>query len=308
MATTQAPNHPVHLVSLFKPLNHSVPEAVRANQYGNVNTESFFSCSGIDNSNPQDFEVTLTTNTALSNVLEPATIYQLAGKLIALNDGTTPIVIYNQSSMTKICSTADSNIDMTNKANVVGLGMVTHRNEVTTVNSEGGTHLEVTVSHNDWLSKVLYVVGRKVEISGSLVGFEMDTHMAIVQVIDVSVTSGHHMGKQPLAASTSVTKRPGKARNIVKFSPNKASGSTPTPKLPNEKESFSSPTPCSSKAKGKRKAKESREEDTKEETGSESKPSESDHSPDKAPPPAKKSRGRPRKAIIKDAARQLKYM
>ncbi|WAQ89637.1 hypothetical protein PtA15_11A327 [Puccinia triticina] len=84
------------------------------------------------------------------------------------------------------------------------------------------------------------------------------------------------MGKQPLAASTSVTKRPGEARNI--------------------------------KAKGKHKAKESREEDTKEETGSESEPSESDHSPDKAPPPAKKSRGRPQKAIIKDAACQLKYM
>ncbi|WAR57252.1 hypothetical protein PtB15_8B299 [Puccinia triticina] len=220
---------------------------------------------------------------------------------------------------------------MTNKANIVGLAMVIHRSEVASNNPDQPTHLEVTVLHHDWSSKerchkfflvkyiiptsknyikthVLYVVGREVEISGSLVGFEMETHMAVVQVIDVSVTSGHHIGKQNPVASTSITKLAGDGRTIVKFSPNKTSGSPANPKIPKAKKNFSSPSPSSSKANGKRKANEPKLQETDEETDSESNQSQSDQSPDEAPPPAKKGRGRPRKAIIKDAARRLKDM
>ncbi|WAQ87400.1 hypothetical protein PtA15_8A304 [Puccinia triticina] len=80
------------------------------------------------------------------------------------------------------------------------------------------------------------------------------------------------------------------------------------PKIPKAKENFSSPSPSSSKANGKRKANEPKLQETDEETDSESNQSQSDQSPDEAPPPAKKGRGRPRKAIIKDAARRLKDM
>ncbi|WAQ90882.1 hypothetical protein PtA15_13A282 [Puccinia triticina] len=80
------------------------------------------------------------------------------------------------------------------------------------------------------------------------------------------------------------------------------------PKIPKVKENFSSPSPSSSKANGKRKANEPKLQETDEETDSESDQSQSDQSPDEAPPPAKKGRGRPRKAIIKDAARRLKDM
>ncbi|WAQ91215.1 hypothetical protein PtA15_14A96 [Puccinia triticina] len=100
--------------------------------------------------------------------------------------------------------------------------------------------------------------------------------VVVPQVIDVSVTSGHHIGKQNPVASTSIVKSAGDGRTI--------------------------------KANGKRKANEPKLQETDEETDSESDQSQSDQSPDEAPPPAKKGQGRPRKAIIKDAARRLKDM
>ncbi|WAQ86818.1 hypothetical protein PtA15_7A547 [Puccinia triticina] len=138
---------------------------------------------------------------------------------------------------------------MTNKANIVGLGMVTHRSEVASNNPDQPTHLEVTVLHHDWSSKV----------------------------IDVSVTSGHHIGKQNPVASTSIVKSAGDGRTIPA-----------NPKIPKVKENFSSPSPSSSKANGKRKANEPKLQETDKETDSESNQSQSDQSPDEAPPPAKK--------------------
>ncbi|WAR63423.1 hypothetical protein PtB15_17B22 [Puccinia triticina] len=100
--------------------------------------------------------------------------------------------------------------------------------------------------------------------------------MALVQVVDVSVTSGHHIGKQNSATSIGATKTPGDHRTIVKFSPNKTSCNIPNPKIAKDKLAFLSPSPLSSKAKGKRKAKESNPEETDDESQSESEPSDSD--------------------------------
>ncbi|WAR63456.1 hypothetical protein PtB15_17B56 [Puccinia triticina] len=80
MSGNRTPNHPVHMTTLVEPLAD---------------------CSGVDGSDQRDFEVSLTTNTALTNVLEAGVVYYMAGKLIATNDGKTPTLTYNQHSVAR---------------------------------------------------------------------------------------------------------------------------------------------------------------------------------------------------------------
>ncbi|KAA1093395.1 hypothetical protein PGTUg99_005887 [Puccinia graminis f. sp. tritici] len=92
MSAICAPNHPATFNGHFQPITDSIAKSVRANQYGYVKTPSFFQCGGINSEKNEDFEVELITDTALNNTLMADSIYALSGKIIALNDSSTPIL------------------------------------------------------------------------------------------------------------------------------------------------------------------------------------------------------------------------
>ncbi|OAV87788.1 hypothetical protein PTTG_29276 [Puccinia triticina 1-1 BBBD Race 1] len=228
MSINRTANHPVSMTGLFEPLGESIPEVVRANQYGNIVTPSYLECAGALNLKKEDFEIKLTTNTALNNVLDPTLIYYLTGKFIALNDGSTPKLTYVQEMAAPVMPILDNSLNFTNRAAVNSLGMVTSRQEVVTASGDGTANLEVIVAHSDWDaqdrahkhfsikyivpgSKLqvktfnLFIVGREVKIAGRLVDFEMDTNQAVVVVSHVAVTSGHQIGMPSALPSSSGT-------------------------------------------------------------------------------------------------------
>ncbi|POW22211.1 hypothetical protein PSHT_01508 [Puccinia striiformis] len=260
MATGRAPNHPVHVTGLFETLDESVPDSNRANQYGNVTTPSCISCAGLSGSSPEDFELTLTTNMALNNVLDPSFMYFLAGRLLAPNDGSTPILSYQQTSVVHSGPAGPTAPDFTNKTNVIGLSLVINRQEVVDNADEASSHLAVTLQHSDWDSiarthrpftvryivpgsKIfikthgLYIVGREMEITGNLIDFDMEQFTAVVLVNSVAVTTGHQLARGNLLNSSSPSgSKSGKKFN--KFSPSKPSP-LPSPSVDPKKKVFS---------------------------------------------------------------------
>ncbi|POW17786.1 hypothetical protein PSHT_06281 [Puccinia striiformis] len=168
MSNTRAPNHPVNISGCFETLDASVPESLRTNQYSNVSTPSCVQCG-------------------------------------APNNGSTPVLTYQQTSLVQITAAGPTAPDFTNKATVVGLGLVVKREEVVSAADDGLSNLHVTIQHSDWDSvhrshktftvlyvvpgtKIfakthgLYVVGREVEVTGQLVDFDMERYSAIVSV------------------------------------------------------------------------------------------------------------------------------
>ncbi|KAA1118265.1 hypothetical protein PGTUg99_001006 [Puccinia graminis f. sp. tritici] len=176
MSVVRAPNHPATFNGHFQPIA----------DYGYVKTTSFFQCGGINSEKNEDFEVELITNTALNNTLTADSIYSLSGKLIALNDGSTPILSYFQDTVVRVGPTGQAQPDFTNKSTVTSLGMVTSRREVASNASDSGSHLEVIVAHCDWDG----------------------------QVSSVSVTSGHQTGRVNTSNATASSSSPIQGRKL----------------------------------------------------------------------------------------------
>ncbi|KAH9473332.1 hypothetical protein Pst134EA_000405 [Puccinia striiformis f. sp. tritici] len=222
MATVRAPNHPVNVSGLFETLDEFVPKSTRANQYGNVTTPSCVSCAGLYGTSPKDFEMNLTTNTALNNVLQSSSIYFLAGRLLAPNNGSTPTLSYHQTSVVRNGPAGPTAPDFTNKVNVTGLGVVISCQEVVASGDDSPSHLKVTVQHSDWdsITHGLYLVGRELEITGNLVDFDMEDFTAVVSVTSVAVTTGHQLGRNSQSTSTG----PSGSKSGKKFKPSKPKG------------------------------------------------------------------------------------
>ncbi|KAA1129708.1 hypothetical protein PGTUg99_034883 [Puccinia graminis f. sp. tritici] len=294
MSAICAPNHPATFNGHFQPITDSIAKSVRANQYGYVKTPSFFQCGGINSEKNEDFEVELITDTALNNT---DSIYSLSGKIIALNDGSTPILSYFQDSVVRIGATGQDQPDFTNKSIVTSLGMVISQREVANSASDSGSHLEVIVAHCDWDG----------------------------QVSSVSVTSGHQIGQTNTSNPSASTSSPIQGRkscvltlhdfsqsssssippSSTKFSPKTTAAvkgpstsqvTKPTLPMLHPEATTSSAIrgpPPEKLTKGKSKATSEYESDSKESPDNdESKPSdaEAQHSP-----PPKTKRGRPRK-------------
>ncbi|KAH9451123.1 hypothetical protein Pst134EB_018618 [Puccinia striiformis f. sp. tritici] len=186
---------------------------LRGNQYGFVSTPSYFQCSGIGGNKSDAFEVLLKTNTILTHSLDVGFIYYLSGKLIAMNDGSPPVLTYFESSLAKVGPAGDNQPDFKNKTSVVGLGHVTKREELIGNNDDGGNRLEVEVVHHDW--------DVQAEIAGNLVDFEVESNTAVVMVNVVSLTSGHSVGRMVQTPLGSEASSPRKGLNFVKRSPMK---------------------------------------------------------------------------------------
>ncbi|OAV94132.1 hypothetical protein PTTG_04302 [Puccinia triticina 1-1 BBBD Race 1] len=252
----------------------------------------------------------------------------MAGKLIATNDGKTPILTYNQHSVARLREIGEEGFEFANKASVLGLGIVVKREEVANGNDRC---LEVTMEHSDWDSQErrhktfkvkyvipgsknfikthsLYVVGRECEIAGVLVDFDIENKMAIILVNDCSITSGHQPSRASGSASPGKPGVHGKGRNILKLGSEDLASPATTPTHSPAKRTFAkiSPTAGPSKSKGKEKATDGEEsEDEAEDDGEVDIEPEEEEEDNSAPKPA---RGRRRKAILKDAAKRLKKL
>ncbi|KAH9458565.1 hypothetical protein Pst134EB_010862 [Puccinia striiformis f. sp. tritici] len=331
MTSTRAPNHPVNISGCFETLDVSIPDSVCANQYGNVSTSSCVPCAGLLGNKPEDVELTLITNTALNNLLQPTSIYSLTGRLLAPNDGSTPVLTYQQNSLVRLTAAGPTAPDFTNKSTVVGLGRVIKREEVVSEAEDGLQNLHVTVQHSDWdaVQRVhrsftvlyivpgtkifikthgLYVVGREIEITGNLVDFDMDHFTAVVSVNSVAVTSGHQIGRINASATASPTA--GKnGRKFKSFPSNKPSAGSSQPTVDPQKEAFtdnssdvevSTSDPTGPDTKGKRKANSSDQPDNSDSYDSDT--------PIVNRGPSHSSKTRPRPNILQDAAKRLKHM
>ncbi|KNF05223.1 hypothetical protein PSTG_01442 [Puccinia striiformis f. sp. tritici PST-78] len=270
MASIRPPNHPVNVSGCFETLDvvsshpirmppptnlrlQSIPNSVRANQYGNVLTPSCVSCTGLLGDKADDVELTLTTNTALNNLLQPHSIYFLAGRLLSPNDGLTPLLTYQQTSLVRLAAAGPTAPDLANKAIIVGLDVVSDADD-------NSSNLHVAVQHSDWDSvqrshrtftvlyivpgtKIfikthgLYIVGREIEVTGNLVDFDMENFTAIVSVNSVAVTTGHQIGR----ANTLATASPSGFKNGRKFKtfpPKKSQPSFTQPSVNASKDAF----------------------------------------------------------------------
>ncbi|KAI7946404.1 hypothetical protein MJO29_010931 [Puccinia striiformis f. sp. tritici] len=318
MTTTRTPNHPAIVSGLFEAIEESSAPTTRGNQYGLVHTSSFLQCGGIKKDKLENFQIHLQTNTALTNILLPHTLYYLSGRMIALNDGTTPNLTYNHDTLAAV--------------------------EVASDDTESGNTLEVTVTHHDWDSEArchrkfnikyiipgtryfikthpIYQIGREVHIVGQIVDFEMESHLAVVLVTSVSLTSGHQAAKASANHTAGGTPSTSGGRQFTTFA-----GPVPptTPSLPPGKTSFSNHALASSTKKKSKKAKNSTpspsetivsnkkgkskaiQEDISHSEGSSS-DSDSDESDEESTPPQSSpaERGRPRRDAVKQAAKSM---
>ncbi|PLW07752.1 hypothetical protein PCANC_26528, partial [Puccinia coronata f. sp. avenae] len=209
MAVVRNPNHPMLVNGLFQSLSQSVSSAPHGNMYGVLQTPSYVQCSGLTGTGNNDFEIQLSTNNVLNNKLEDGSTYMLNGRMIALSDGTPPVVTYSDTSVVKVIDKPAPPPDMINKTYVIGLGHVSHQGEVISHEPERSILLEVTVAHNDWDP----VVGREVQIVGSLIDFESNTNFPVVFVSSVSVTSRHKTARGLTASGSGATPSPQTGRN-----------------------------------------------------------------------------------------------
>jgi hypothetical protein len=56
-----------------------MPDVVAGSQYRTVNTPLYMQCNGINGDTPNDFEVVLSTNTAITKCLEAGKVYVIMG-------------------------------------------------------------------------------------------------------------------------------------------------------------------------------------------------------------------------------------
>ncbi|KAH9452424.1 hypothetical protein Pst134EB_016374 [Puccinia striiformis f. sp. tritici] len=263
----------------------------------------------------------LKTNTILTHSLEPGFIYYLSGKLIAMNNGSIPVLSYFENSVVRVCEASDTQPNFKSKTGAVGMGHVAKREEVVGSNEEGGNRLEVEIVHHDWdvqyiipsaknllKTHTLYVVGREAEIAGNLVDFDVESNMIVVMVSTVSLISGHLVGRMVPVPSGSDSPSPRKGLNFVKPSPKK--DATPTV----NKNSFVPSTPVTPKGfgvstddpKGKRRASDAENDNGEDQSGSEK--SDAMEIEEDNPPKAQATRATARKAILQAAAKRMKRL
>ncbi|PLW13148.1 hypothetical protein PCANC_26802 [Puccinia coronata f. sp. avenae] len=246
-------------------------------------------------------------------------LFETLGKFMPLNNGSVPTLTYMQEAAAVACPSGAQPFSFTNKATVNSLGSVVSRKELVLESVKGTSHLAVIMFHNDWDSQEhchqqfnikyigpgtklhvktfgLYVVGRELKVVGRLVDFNMDSNMAVVVVAHVSVTTGHQsIRSTPLASASSSPS----GKNGQTFTSSLSAGISSADAKPKQPVAA---TPLGGK-KGKGKAAATHNRPPKEvDTNSNSDKFDEESEPEVKPKP----RGRPRKDVLKDAAKRMK--
>ncbi|KAI7943393.1 hypothetical protein MJO29_013237 [Puccinia striiformis f. sp. tritici] len=125
---------------------------------------------------------------AITNALDEGVFYSLSGHMIAMNDGSAPVITYHPDEVLRIGEATPPPLDLTNRSATTGLGFVEERREVETNDGDGEPQLEVK---------------------------------------GVSLTNGHKEVRSPLKASASGS-TPGKnGRNFYQFGKKPKTPTTP---------------------------------------------------------------------------------
>ncbi|OAV87386.1 hypothetical protein PTTG_29448 [Puccinia triticina 1-1 BBBD Race 1] len=291
MSTPRPSNHPSIVSGHFKATADSELDVVRGNQYGLVTTGTFFQCSGVGGEKEIDFEVKLMANTAITNALEEGILYSITGgRMIALNDGSTPTITYTQES---IMSIEDNQLEV----------IVSHNNwdPVARCHRPFLSKYIVPASKNLVKTHVLYVLGREMEIVGHLVDWDIRAKMPVILVGGVSVTSGHQNPRSGAKSGQLSLTPSGRNRKLFTFKKGDHSPPTPTPTPSGSSNSLDS-TPS---RKGKEKEVELPDEVDWVEENDRDKAEEEE---EVSSPQKRKSPGRPRRQILNDASKQLKRL
>ncbi|PLW27465.1 hypothetical protein PCASD_19516 [Puccinia coronata f. sp. avenae] len=181
-------------------------------------------------------------NTSATFGLEPGYIYSLQGKLIAPNDGTTPVFQYYPDLHRLVCKAEDLIGETITKTFIHSYGVVSVVEKDIKYNSGVAENiLNVIMGHNDWdldlkglrqfniryqvpgkrnliNAQQLFEPKREFMIDGYVSGWDLDGHMPIVEVIALTLITGpsnRPLNSQPSSVNNSPT-RPG--RQFVKFS------------------------------------------------------------------------------------------
>ncbi|PLW45526.1 hypothetical protein PCANC_10161 [Puccinia coronata f. sp. avenae] len=163
MSTSQTPNHPV-----------LVPAFLEAHG------DTALQCAGISDTALLNLPLTLLTNTALSNTILSGLFFFLSGRLLAPNDGTSPVLNYAQEALLNIPLTLGALIDASNKTFIVGLGQVVELLKL--------------------LSYITTGTLREVQIVRNLVDWDMEVNMAVIlrPTDALRASAGSNLGEAPV--------------------------------------------------------------------------------------------------------------
>ncbi|PLW36336.1 hypothetical protein PCASD_18649 [Puccinia coronata f. sp. avenae] len=218
-----------------------------------------------------------------------------------------PTLTYIQDSVTAVSTTAAQPLNFAKKCNIHSLGIVASREEVVSEGSNAATYLNVTITHNDWDAQLqvktfsLFAVGRKVHVVGQLVDFDMEANVAVVVVAHVSVTTAI----KPTALARSLLEVPLLLLEKLEgyYGPSPANGKTVAATSSAGPFSRAKKAQMTTPLKGKGKAAASIPHES-DEIDTESKPEQFDEERKEKVKP--KPQGRPRKDVLKDAAKRMK--
>ncbi|KAI7934349.1 hypothetical protein MJO28_017136 [Puccinia striiformis f. sp. tritici] len=132
----------------FEMLAPTVADIRENQQYGPISIRSFYTSHAAD---PIDYEISLSTNTSIDNVLEEGFIYSIAGKLIAPNSACQPTLYYLQGLVTKVSAVEGMLGNYVNKTMVQGVGLVvSHGPEKVDEDAPPTGAMSIGVAHRDW--------------------------------------------------------------------------------------------------------------------------------------------------------------
>ncbi|KAI9631452.1 hypothetical protein KEM48_014362 [Puccinia striiformis f. sp. tritici PST-130] len=134
MSAHRPANHPVNVSGVFQATSDSELKVIRGNQKR----------QGARLRSETDGEY------AITNALDEGVFYSLSGHMIAMNDGSAPVITYHPDEVLRIGEATPPPLDLTNRSATTGLGFVEERREVETNDGDGEPQLKVIVSHNDW--------------------------------------------------------------------------------------------------------------------------------------------------------------
>ncbi|POW11715.1 hypothetical protein PSHT_08320 [Puccinia striiformis] len=269
MSTTRTPNHPAIVSGLFEAIQESSVPTTQGNQYGLVHTLSFLQCSGLKKDKLEDFQINLQTNTALTNILLPHMLYYLF----------LPTAQHSLDLVLLLTSRRLPPMTPNPATPLRSLLLIT-------IGTQRKFNVKYIIPGTRYFIKTHPIYWREVHIVGQIVDFEMESHLTIVLPYVWPPASKTHC------------KRLSRWNSIHLWSTTFAGSATPTTlSLSAGKKSFTTPL-LSSAAKAIEP--ESSDSDGTS-TASTSDKSDEEESPLPATPA---KRGRPRRDVIKQAAKK----
>ncbi|KAH9808557.1 hypothetical protein DFH28DRAFT_1087535 [Melampsora americana] len=222
-------NHPLITSGLFDIL--SKVESEVAGQYAQRQAMTTIGTINIDTGEVLETAIKASGYGGPDVVLNEANVYNLKGRLLALNKDKIQVFYYEADTVTHVSESSAFRSDLTGKVSVTGLGLIVSR-EVEKITSEK-ENVTIIVRHNDFNPDIkvkdhetfdveykcnwsplmvklqpLLVPNREALITGRITGFSPLRNMWSIEISGINITSGHETATSatlPLPGSTLAT-------------------------------------------------------------------------------------------------------